>query len=197
MSERIAFFDFDGTITTKDSMMEFIRFYRGDLQYYAGFLLTSPFLLAYKAGLIKKNTAKQKFLGFYFKGESLTSFEARCKAFAKEVLPSLIRPKAMQEIKKLKEAGVKVVIVSASAENWIRYWALEHGLELMGTRLKVEQDKITGSFDGENCYGDEKVCRIKEQYALKDYQEIFCYGDSSGDKPMLQLATHSFYKPFR
>lgn len=197
MSERIAFFDFDGTITTKDTMLEFIRYYRGTLSFYVGMLVTSPFILAYKTGLIKKIIAKQKFLGFYFKGETLEAFEAKCKAFSREVLPSLIRPKAIEEIRKLKNAGVKVVIVSASAENWIRYWAIENNLELMGTRLSVSEDKITGTFNGENCYGNEKVCRIREHYDLNDYREIFAYGDSLGDKEMLALATHAFYKPFR
>jgi phosphatidylglycerophosphatase C len=197
MKERIAFFDFDGTITTRDTMLEFIKYYSGSLKFYAGFLITSPLIVAYKIGLIKKIIAKEKFLGFFFKGESLSQFESRCKAFSKEVLPSLIRPKAFKEIQQLKSAGVKVVIVSASAENWIRDWATENGVELMGTRLAVKDDKISGSFHGENCYGNEKVCRIKERYDLSNYNEIFCYGDTSGDKPMLQLATHSFYKPFR
>jgi HAD superfamily hydrolase (TIGR01490 family) len=197
MSERIAFFDFDGTITTKDTMLEFIRYYRGTLGFYTGLLVNAPFIFAYKTGLVKKIIAKQKFLGFYFKGETLEDFEAKCKSFSRDVLPSLIRPKALEEIRKLKAAGVKVVIVSASAENWIRYWALENNLDLMGTRLSVAEDKISGTFDGENCYGNEKVCRIKEQYDLSNYSEIFAYGDSAGDREMLALATHRFYKPFR
>ena len=197
MSERIAFFDFDGTITTKDTMLEFIRYYKGELNFYAGALLTSPFIFAYKVGLIKKIVAKQKFLGFYFKGVSIEDFEAKCKAFSTEKLPALIRPKALEEINKLQNAGVRVVIVSASAENWIKYWAAERNIEVMGTRLAIADNKIAGTFDGENCYGNEKVCRIKERFDLSQYTEIFSYGDSMGDKEMLQLANHSFYKPFR
>ena len=156
MSDRIAFFDFDGTITTKDTMLEFIRYYKGDLHFYAGALFTSPFIFAYKAGLIKKIIAKQKFLGFYFKGLPIEAFEARCKAFSVEKLPALIRPKALEEIKKLQDAGVRIVIVSASAENWIKYWAAEKNIEVMGTRLAIENNRIAGTFDGENCYGNDK-----------------------------------------
>ena len=197
MSERIAFFDFDGTITTKDTMLEFIRFYSGSFRFYLGFLVTSPLIVAYKAGIIKKKTAKQQFLGFFFRGEPVEKFENKCRQFAEIVIPRLLRPKAVKEIEKLKEAGTKVVIVSASAENWIRYWANEKEIELMGTRLAVKDGKIAGTFHGENCYGDEKVCRIKEQFNLDHYQEILCYGDTPGDKPMLAIATHGFYKPFR
>ena len=197
MSERIAFFDFDGTITTKDTMLEFIRYYKGELSFYAGALITSPFIFAYKAGLIKKIVAKQKFLGFYFKGVPIEDFESKCKAFSTEKLPALIRPKALEEIDKLQNAGVRVVIVSASAENWIKYWAAERNIEVMGTRLAIADNKIAGTFDGENCYGNEKVCRIKERFDLTQFTEIFSYGDSMGDKEMLQLANHAFYKPFR
>ena len=196
MNRRIAFFDFDGTITTKDTLLEFIKFYRGTFQFYLGFLIYAPFLAAYKLRIIPNWVAKQKVLQFFFKGESTEFFQERCDRFAATRLPALLRPKALAEIKKLQAAGSTVVVVSASAENWIRSWATHAGLQLMGTRLATHNGKITGKLDGNNCYGDEKVCRIKEKFDLSHYQEIYCYGDTSGDKPMLAIGTKSFYKPF-
>ena len=197
MKRRIAFFDFDGTITTKDSLLEFIKFYKGSVSFYLGFLLYSPLLLAYKLRIIPNYTAKQKVLQFFFKGESIANFQKQCNAFSDKILPRIIRPKALREIELMKKADATVVIVSASAENWIRKWAVENGLELIGTRLATADGKITGSIEGINCYGDEKACRIKERFNLSEYNEIYCYGDSAGDKAMLELATFSFYKPFR
>lgn len=195
--KRIAFFDFDGTITTKDSLLEFIKFYKGTFSFYLGFLLYSPFLLAYKLKIIPNYTAKQKVLQFFFKGESIENFQEKCDAFSAQVLPSMMRPKALLEIERMKKANTTVVIVSASAENWIRPWASKNKLALLGTRLATANGKITGSIDGVNCYGDEKVCRIKKQFELSEYNEIYCYGDSAGDKEMLELGTFRFYKPFR
>ncbi|MBE7170941.1 MAG: HAD-IB family hydrolase [Williamsia sp.] len=197
MNKSIAFFDFDGTITTKDTLLEFIKFYRGEFNFYLGFLIYAPFLVAYKLGLIPNWVAKQKVLQFFFKGESIAQFQQRCEGFAAQKLPALLRPKALAEIKKLQAAGSTVVIVSASAENWIRPWAAQNNLGLMGTRLATKEGKITGKIDGQNCHGDEKVCRIKEKFDLAEYKEIYCYGDTSGDKPMLAIGTKSFYKPFR
>jgi phosphoserine phosphatase len=57
--------------------------------------------------------------------------------------------------------------------------------------------KITGNLMGNNCNGGEKVIRIKQLYDTQQYDEIYCFGDTGGDKPMLALATQSFYKPFR
>jgi len=195
--KQIAFFDFDGTITTKDSLLEFIKFSKGKLHFYAGFLLYSPLLVAYKLKIISNQTAKEKVLCFFYRGMSVADFEKKCEAFASEVLPDLIRPKAMQEIRKMQSLGVQVVIVSASPETWIRPWVDSIGAELLGTRLMMQDGKLTGKLDGCNCYGDEKVRRIEEKYALADYSKIYAYGDSSGDKPMLKMANISFYRPFR
>lgn len=193
----IAFFDFDGTITTKDSFLEFIKFYRGSNKFYFGFLLYSPFLVAFKLKLLPNYTAKQRILAHFFKGESLEEFTTQCDAFAKQALPALIRPKALTEIDRLKKAGVRIVVVSASAENWIKSWTDKYELELLGTRLELKNGIVTGKIEGKNCYGEEKVCRIKEHIDLNDYDDIYAYGDSSGDKQMLAIARHAFYKPFR
>ncbi len=197
MNQLIAFFDFDGTITTKDTLLEFIKFYKGTFRFYLGFILYSPLLVAFKLKLIPNYVAKQKILQFFFRGESMENFQKRSDEFAEKVLPALIRPKALKEIEKLKNANATIVIVSASAENWIKKWAALNNLLLMGTRLATNNNVITGNIEGLNCYGDEKVCRIKEHFDLSGFKEIYCYGDSEGDRPMLKLATHSFYKPFR
>ncbi len=197
MNQRIAFFDFDGTITTRDTLLEFIKFYKGTFSFLMGFVLYSPYLAAFKLKIIPNYVAKQKVLQHFFKGEKKDIFQRKCNSFADAILPGLIRPKALAEIEKLKVAGFTIVIVSASAENWIQKWAAEHDLQLMGTRLVTENNIITGKIDGTNCYGDEKVCRIKEHYNLQAYKDIYCYGDSAGDTAMLRLATIKFYKPFR
>ena len=56
---------------------------------------------------------------------------------------------------------------------------------------------LTGKIENQNCHGEEKVNRINAAFDLSQYDEIYCYGDTKGDKPMLRLATFAFYKPFR
>lgn len=197
MNRRISFFDFDGTITTKDTLLEFVKHSRGTFYFYLGFLLTSPWMVAYKLKVISNQTAKEQFLRFFFRNYPLEKFRQHCESFAQQGIPGLLRPKALEEIKKLQEAGAEVVIVSASPENWIRPWADQTGVQLLSTRLITKNDRITGKILGRNCHGEEKVRRIKETYTLTDYDEIYAYGDTSGDKPMLALANISFYKPFR
>lgn len=195
--KQIAFFDFDGTVTTKDSLLEFIKHQNGSVRFYLGFLLNAPFLVAYKTGIIPNQLAKEKILAFFFRKTAIDKFQQRCDDFADTILPSLIRPKALNEIRKLQSAGVEVVIISASAENWIQKWCDRHQLSLLATRLEQKQAMITGKIAGLNCYGEEKVRRIRESYNLNEYTVIYGYGDTKGDRPFLQLATFCFYKPFR
>jgi phosphatidylglycerophosphatase C len=202
VNQRIAFFDFDGTITTKDTLLEFIRFSRGDFRLRWGFLVNSPWLIAMKLKIISNQAAKERILTYFFAQRSLSAFDRQCDAFSRDVLPGLIRPKALGEINRLLAADATVVIVSASPENWIHQWAAGIGAGLIATRLAVNTDRkgdirLTGHIEGANCHGEEKVNRIRQRFALPDYLEIFTYGDSTGDKPMLRLGTASFYKPFR
>ena len=197
MKKSIAFFDFDGTITTKDTLLEIIKFQKGSFRFYLGFILNAPFLILYKLKIISNQRAKERMLTHFFGKMSLSAFQEKCDAFALDVIPSLVRPKAMIEIEKLQSTNTDIVIVSASAENWIIQWCKKNNLQLAGTRLETRGVQLTGKIDGANCYGEEKVRRIKERYDLCQYQQIYCYGDTNGDKPMLGLATIQFYAPFR
>ena len=197
MSRTIAFFDFDGTITTKDSLLEFIRFVKGDTAFYFGFILHSPALVLYKLHIISNQTAKEMMLRHFFGKMDAGVFNKHCENFANEKVPALIRPKAMHEIKKLQESGAKVVVVSASPENWLKSWCEVAGADCIATRLVTSNNRITGKISGRNCHGEEKVNRIRAAYNLSDYSSIYAYGDTPGDRPMLSIATIRFYKPFR
>ena len=194
---KIAFFDFDGTITKKDTLLEIIKFQKGRLAFYIGFILHAPWLIAYKMKLFPNDRAKQKILSYFFAGMPELVFQEKCDLFAGIILPELIRPGALGEIGRLRALGFETVIISASAGNWIRKWTNSLSLPLIATRLEVRNGLITGRIEGKNCHGDQKVVLIREQWNLAEYEEIYAYGDSSGDKPMLALATKSFYKPFR
>jgi HAD superfamily phosphoserine phosphatase-like hydrolase len=189
--------------------LEFIKFSKGRLRFYLGFLINSPWLLAYRAGIISNQAGKDRILTWFFGGAPLNTFQDTCDRFAATAIPDLVRPKALREIRQLQEKGVEVVVVSASPANWLQKWTEETGVALLATRLQTRDlpavpqpglsvtTRLTGKILGRNCHGEEKVRRIRESYDLPSYDRIIAYGDSSGDKPMLALATNAFFKPFR
>lgn len=193
----IAFFDLDGTVSSKDTMLEFIKFAKGRLHFALGFLINSPYFIAYKLNPKLNQWAKEKLMSYFFNNTPLTQFQKWGDAFATEKLPQLIRPKAAAEIQRLKQAGTIIVIVSASLDSWVRKWTEQNNLQLLASMPEVKDGKITGYIKGKNCHGQEKVRRIKVAYALDQFDAIYAYGDTPGDQPMLKLATVAHYKPFR
>jgi phosphatidylglycerophosphatase C len=195
--KKIAFFDFDGTITTRDSMPEIIKFLKGRSAFYTGILMNMQWFIAYQINLISAGLLKEKILSYFFSGMPEHIFQEQCDLFADRKLPGLIRPDAIAEMDRLRKEGFEMVIVSASAENWIRNFAKRKSLQLIATKLQVKNGTITGKIEGKNCKGEQKVISIQEKWDLASFDKIYVYGDTPADKPMMALASQSFYKPFR
>lgn len=196
MPKRIAFFDFDGTITRSDTLLELAKFAAGSTSFYLKMIRISPWLIAMKIGVISNEKAKEKMLGVFYKGINIKKFDGICEDFVHQSLPALIRPDAMIEIARLKAMEVPVYVVTASAENWIAPWCKQNNVGFIATQLEVIDDKITGNLKGLNCNNEEKARRIKTYFDLSTFDEIYCYGDTAGDNPMLALATHPHYRVF-
>lgn len=192
----LALFDFDGTITRKDSFIEFIKYYSGTSKSLFGALFLAPRMIFFKLGFIPNWKAKESVLTWFFRGESHSEITRKGQLFCLHIIPKMLKKEALLKLEEHKANGDKVILVSASAEEWLEPWTKSVGIDLIGTKLKVENNQLTGKIDGHNCYGIEKVNRIKERLELSDYDKIYAYGDSRGDKEMLALADHSFYRPF-
>lgn len=195
--KRLALFDFDGTITTKDSFLVFIQYTHGQLRFVLGMLCLLPVLIAYKLKLLPNWRAKELVIGWFWGGKKEGDLKEQGDAFGSEVLPNMCRPAALEQIRKYQQEGWRVVVVSASASLWLHSWANAMGVELIATELEVNQGRVTGRIAGKNCYGIEKVNRIKTLLQLEDYETIHAYGDSAGDAALLAIADTPFYKPFR
>lgn len=193
---KLALFDFDGTISCKDSMIDFIQFTVGRRRYFSGLLSQSPMLLSYLLKRTSNSDAKQALMGHYFSQHTRQQFETLAHQYAKNQLPVIIRPKALKRIQWHQHKNHRVVIVSASVEDWLKPWTEQIGVELIASQLDKSNNHITGCLQGNNCHGAEKVNRLKKHVNLNDYAYIYAYGDSAGDKDMLALADEPHYKPF-
>jgi phosphatidylglycerophosphatase C len=193
----IAFFDFDGTITSKDTLAEILKFIKGKYNYYFGILVLSPIIVAYKIHLLSNHRAKELLLTYFLKGFDANKFDALCRDFSEKKLPHLLKRAALYEIRKHLQRKTPVIVISASAENWVLPWCSKYNIECIATKLEVKNGKLTGKIEGRNCSGYEKVKHIQAKYKLAEYEKIYAYGDSKDDLPMLALATEKNYKPFQ
>lgn len=192
----LALFDFDGTITNKDSMGEFIKYAIGKRKYYLSLLILSPILFLYFLKIMPNDKSKERLFSYFFKGWSYKNFQKIADAFSENRIDQIIRQPALDRIRWHQEQDHKVVIVTASLENWIKKWTDKKNMQLIATKLEIKDNKISGHFATKNCYGAEKVRRIKNKYNLNNYKSIYSYGDSKGDQDMLSIADQKFYKSF-
>ena len=190
----LALFDFDGTITTKDTLFDFIKYAVGIRVFVLKLFLLLPVLLLYGIKIIPNWKAKQIVLKCYFAGWDYQHFSLCGQRYASERLPNIIRDIALHTIRSHIQNNDKVVVVSASAEEWVKPWCQNYGIETIATRLEVIGGTITGNFEGKNCYGDEKVLQINRHYDVNLFDIVYAYGDSRGDKEMLALADIAYYK---
>lgn len=192
----LALFDFDGTITHKDTLLEIMKFICGNRRFYFGMMILSPYLFLYFIKIISNWKAKERLLSYFFSGMPYQDFHGNCERFTKELLPTLLRKNALDEVLDLKKRGVRVVVVTASAEGWVKPWCDQLGIECIATRLEIKGGQLTGKIKGKNCNGKEKVNRIKALIDLSQYDDILAFGDSKNDIPMLELATDPYYRAF-
>ena len=193
----IAFFDFDGTITSQDSLACFLKETLGIPRFYMGVLSMMPILLAYKLKLLSNHDAKEKFIAHYFKGWKIDDFKKSADSYSQNGIDCIVRPDAREKLKWHQDQGHKVVVVSASIESWLQLWCDNNKYELIGTKLEIKNGEVTGKFSTRNCYGQEKVNRITNKYSLEDYKDIYAYGDSRGDQEMIAISNHPNYRQFK
>ena len=219
MKKKLYCFDFDGTLTTSDTLLEFIRYAKGTGRFLMVFLMYSPLLVLMKLHLFPNWKAKQLIFAHLFAGMRIEKFDALCRDFAEEY-QHLLRPKGVTLVHEALVAGAQVFIVSASIDNWVRPFFKVRGLDgvrVLGTQIEVIDGRLTGKFKSNNCYGAEKVHRITEALSaptstfspastsslastvsfVRSQYDIEAFGDSRGDKEMLAFADKGHYKPFR
>ncbi len=194
---KLALFDFDGTITTTDSLIPFMYYTHGPWRTILGFLILSPALILYGLKILPRTTTKEIFLTYFYRGWDEKNFKETACRYAKEKLPALAKKSALARIDFHKKEGHKIVVVSASIEDYLKEWCRNNQLELICTKIEFKNDKVTGRLLDKNCYGEEKIRYIKEKYNLKDFDYVYAYGDSKGDLALKSIANEFHFKSFK
>lgn len=192
----VAFFDFDGTITKKDSFLDFVKFTHGKFKLRLGLFLYIFQILGYQLKWVSGQKIKEIFLTHYYKGVSEDQFKELGMRYCNSKLSEIIHTKALKRIEWHKNQGHHVVVVTASLSQWIKPWCDQLEIDLIATEIEIRDQQLTGKLKGKNCNGSEKVLRIKYIYDLDTVTYSYAYGNSSGDKELLAIADEKFYKYF-
>jgi phosphatidylglycerophosphatase C len=196
MKKKIAFFDFDGTLTYNDSTTLFYKsIYRNKyIYFYYNYILCFYEILIYLFDENNYYPLKYKRFKINLNKLSIDQFESYIKSFNKNILPSIIKSTGMDCILEHKKSNTILCIVSASFEFLLYDWCTKNGILLISNKI-IKQD-YNFIIIGDDCNFENKVNRISENFNLKNFDYIYAYGDSIGDIPMLSIANEKFYKYF-
>ena len=183
MKRKLVLYDFDGTLTHKDSMWAFLVFTFGKARVVKQIVKSSPALVLASLGLRDKGAVKERFLRMLFKELSESELKSAGKRFASEVVDGLLRPERFAKMNEFLSEGADVYIVSASLDVWLSPIARKFGVGLIATNWDFEQLKFTTP----NCNYEQKVIRVKSQLNLSEYNQIEVFGNSSGDQALMKL----------
>lgn len=182
----LVIFDFDGTVYNGDSFIDFAIAACGKWKVFLALVMTVPAIIAWKSGFITNGEAKQSLFRRLYKGMKYEQFKQSCEAFAIHIDRNL----NIDVASKLYAAGGNAVIASASIGDWIRPWAMRHGVrEVIATEIEICEDRLTGKFRTPNCFGKEKVRRIWEKIQdFTNYHKVVYTDSISADAPMIAMA---------
>lgn len=190
-------FDFDGTLTRRDSFIHLLAFSFGRKRLLRCLLRYSVDLVLMKLHLFPNDRAKELVFSYFFKGMPEDEYRALCAKYARSC-SYILRPNTLNKLRDALQHGEDCLVISASSAVWVEPLLAQQGLhpKVLGTKWRVSKGRLTGLMDGPNCYGSEKVVQL--MMAVPDWQSrnIIAYGDSRGDKEIMALANEKHYRDF-
>lgn len=144
----LALFDFDGTITERETMPDFMLAAVRPRRLAVGRLILLPLVLGYPLAVVSGSVVRAAICRFGFWRIPARELEQHCAAFARDFLPSVLRPQAMERIAWHKARGDQIVIVSGGFDLYLNHWAQAHGLALLCSSLEQKDGRFTGGYHG-------------------------------------------------
>ena len=189
----IAAFDFDGTLTTADTLTAFIRFTHGRRRLLLGILCHAHWLLMMKLGLYPPGKAKERLFAHFYRGTKHEQFAQWGRDFA-DVAETMVNGQTAGLLRQHLAEGHTVCVVTASIDEWVRPLCARLGVTtVLATGIEVTADgMVTGRFLTPNCCGRQKVERLLELFPRRQSYRLYAYGDSSGDDELLAMADEGF-----
>src|SRR4051812_3809921 len=149
--------------------------------------------------LLSRERAKELVLGLFVRGRTREELLLRGESFARERLPTMLRPQAKARLQWHQSRGHRCVLATASPDIYAGAWSRGAGFdELVATRLEFDAaGRATGRIAGGNCRGGEKLRRLGGLLGDLSRLELSGYGDSRADRAFLDRCHEAHYRPFR
>jgi HAD superfamily hydrolase (TIGR01490 family) len=193
----LALFDLDNTILAGDSDYNWSRFLiqEGYLDGAIHAEKNEKFYADYKAGTLDIYA----FVEFQFKPLARNPrniLNQLLKKYVEEVIKPMITEKAYALVRKHREEGDLLIVITATNSFITKPIAALFGIEnLIGTDPEEKEGEFTGKVSGLPSFKEGKVTRLEawlknKNLSLADFKKSYFYSDSHNDLPLMQKVTH-------
>ena len=193
----LALFDLDNTILAGDSDYNWSRFLiqEGYLDGAIHAEKNEKFYADYKAGTLDIYA----FVEFQFKPlarNPRSILNQLLKKYVEEVIKPMITEKAYALVRKHREEGDLLIVITATNSFITKPIAALFGIEnLIGTDPEEKEGEFTGKVSGLPSFKEGKVTRLEawlknKNLLLADFKKSYFYSDSHNDLPLMQKVTH-------
>ena len=147
----------------------------------------------YKQGHLPRIRVKQVMMRWSMVGKPRAYMERLAEEFAEKEVRQGLRPGAIEALNKHRENGDLIIIASAAVDLIVKPMAKRLNIEhWVATNIKWENDRLAPDFASKNCYGPEKLERVKRFFVQnpglkQNHTIITMYSDSYSDIEILRF----------
>ena len=187
----IAFFDLDGTITHRDTLIPLV------LRVLARRPLRLLRLLGVLPATVRflfdhdRGTLKQAVLRATLRGTQRAELARESEQFVRDTIAHRCFADALAKIRRHRDAGHFLVLMSASVDFYVPEFGRQLGFDhVISTGVRWKGDRFDGTLTTANRRGEEKSRCVRELLAQRDDSDTFAYGNSESDLAHMLLVRH-------
>jgi HAD superfamily hydrolase (TIGR01490 family) len=192
----LSVFDFDGTLTKRDSFVPFLRFAFGKRVFAQRLIRLVIPTLKCLGRRVTRDELKELLIHTFLTNVDAQWVEKKAAEFCDRYWTRLMRPSGLIAVASQVNSGAIVTICSASPAMVLKPFADKLGIRLIGTNLEVKDGMLTGRINGHNCRCGQKVKRLEAEYGPLSSYHLRAWGDTRGDYEMLAAAQEAYWRHF-
>lgn len=195
----LAAFDFDGTISRRDTLIPFLVGVAGPRDFASAWARIGSLAARRRLDVGDRDEVKAQLVRLLLAGRTQRDLEARGERYARDLLTGdRLRPLVVDRVQAHRDRGDLCVLVSASLVYYLEPIADELGIDgVVGVRPESVDGVLTGELTRPNVRADQKVVQLDEWLVAGDHRpaagERSAYGNTSGDHALLAAADHRYW----
>lgn len=197
---KVAAFDFDGTVSRRDTLVPFVARFAGANRSARGSIGTGwDAVVRRRVPRRDRDAVKEHMIRRLLTGRDARDLDRAAGVYATKLIDGVLRPEMVDEIRRHVAAGHETLFVSASLANYLRPIARYLGMaDVIAVELEVSDGLVSGTMLGPNVRAAEKARRLRRWLGAPpdgplEGIELWAYGNSSGDLELLELADHAYW----